>query len=573
MIAAAALGGLAGLAALVVRKHKWALALRRGLWAAVVLLALAAFGLMLGYLLTDRFEYSYVSQHSAKAQAALYKVSALWAGQEGSFLLWSAVLAVTGLPLLRPKGQSAARVFGVYALISACVFTMCAVSQPFVRQAAAPADGIGLTAALQNPWMAAHPPLVFVAYSAMAALAAQSAAFTDAKPPDSVQRWTRFSWVTLGLGIFTGSVWAYNALGWGGFWAWDPIENAALVPWLILCGYLHTGGQAGRARCVLPFAAACVGTFLTRSGILGDMSAHAYTEGDIAVSVLIALLMLGAAGWLIVAKLRRHGQADAGLSRRLWRSGRRLFAVTAYVYAALVFAGTIAPLVLGAETPVAYYTAISIVFALVYTALLLWQDKEALKHRSLAMLAAGTAAVVGAAFALGQVRVWPLLLLWVCVMPLALWAVTGFRTQVWRYYLHHAGIVLMVLGIILSLGLGFSGMAIADPHSDGVVIGGLQASVPHILGSDVTILSSPLLDVIVRGGQAVALPDGSAAIPFETRPMILLFWIGGFLTALGPWLAALVRKTSRLKTADQVADKGQGHGGSASMPPLKGQVP
>lgn len=539
MIAAATLGGLAGLAALIMQKHKWARVLRRGLWATAALLALTAFGLMLGYLLTDRFEYSYVSGHSAKAQAALYKISALWAGQEGSFLLWSAVLAVTGLPLLLAKDGRSARVFGVYALISACVFAMCAVSQPFARQAAAPADGLGLTAALQNPWMAAHPLLVFVAYSAMAALAAHTAAFTDAKPPDSVQKWTRFAWVTLGLGIFTGSVWAYNALGWGGFWAWDPIENAALVPWLILCGYLHTGERAGRARCVLPFAAACVGTFLTRSGILGDASAHAYTEGDIAVSVLIAVLMLGAAGWLIAAKLRGHGKAEAALSGMQQRNGRRLFAAVAYVYAALVFAGTMAPLVIGAETPVAYYTAISVAFAISYTALLLWQDKEALKRRVFAMLAKGTAAAVGAAFALGRVSVWPLLLLWVCAMPLALWTVSGFRTQSCCYYLRHAGIVLMVLGIVLSLGLGVSGVAVADPHGAGAVIGGLPASVTQVLGSDVTILSSPLLDVIARGGQAAMMADGSAAIPFETRPMILLFWIGGFLTALGPWLVAL----------------------------------
>ena len=537
MIAAAALSALAGLAALVVRSSRWAGVLRRSLWIAALLLTLTAFGLMLGYLLSDRFDYSYVSGHSARTQVVIYKVSALWAGQEGSFLLWSVVLAVTGLPLLRVKDGQGARAFGVYALISACVFAMCAVSQPFARQAA-PADGIGLTAALQNPWMAAHPPLVFVAYSAMAALAAQSAAFTNGEVPPGVQKWTRFSWVMLGLGIFTGSVWAYNALGWGGYWAWDPIENAALVPWLMLCGYLHTKERVGRARCVLPFAAACIGTFLTRSGILGDTSAHAYTEGNAAVSVLIAMLVLGAAGWLIAVKLR--GRSKAGAVRPQRRSGRGLFYAVVCVYAALVFAGTIAPLVIGADTPVAYYTAISVAFTLAYTALLLWQDKETLIRRGMAMLAAGTAVTVGAAFALGRVRVWPLLLLWVCVMPLALWAVSGFRPQCWRYYLRHAGIVLMVLGIVLSLGLGVSGLAVVDPHGMNAVIGGIPASVPHVLGSDVAILSAPLTDVIARGGQAAILPDGLVAVPFETRPMILLFWLGGFLTALGPCLAALV---------------------------------
>jgi cytochrome c-type biogenesis protein CcmF len=216
MAAAAVFSGCAGLAALGAKSQK-ALALRRGLWIAAATLAMAAFSLMLYYLLTNRFEYGYVAQHSAKAQPALYKVSALWAGQEGSFLLWSAALSVTGLPLLRGRHAVCKSVRGVRPDCM-FIFVLTAVSNPFARLYATPADGVGLTDALKNPWMACHPPLVFAAYSSMTVLAAHAAVFSEQteEPLGIIQWWTRFSWMALGLGIFTGSIWAYNALGWGG---------------------------------------------------------------------------------------------------------------------------------------------------------------------------------------------------------------------------------------------------------------------------------------------------------------------------------------------------------------------
>ena len=120
---------------------------------------------------------------------------------------------------------------------------MCFISQPFAKMLVIPLDGLGLNGALKDPWMVVHPPLVFVSYSAMAILFAFSATLSHIKSSDEVKSkilyWLRVSWFFLGLGILTGSIWAYKALGWGGYWAWDPIENAALVPWLILCGYLH----------------------------------------------------------------------------------------------------------------------------------------------------------------------------------------------------------------------------------------------------------------------------------------------------------------------------------------------
>lgn len=548
MIASAALCGCAGFTALCMKNQKAALALRRWLWISAATLTLTAVICMLYYLLTDRFEYDYVAQHSAKAQAVLYKISALWAGQEGSFLLWSAVLSLTGLPLLRADDRLSAKVFGAYALISMCLFVMTAVSNPFVRLYMAPADGAGVTQALKNPWMVVHPPLVFVSYSGMAVLAAHAAGFPEQSDMlfRKTQYWSRFSWVMLGLGIFTGSIWAYNALGWGGYWAWDPIENAALVPWLILCGYLHTRGKCSRARCILPFALACFGTFLTRSGILGDTSMHAYTEGGTAASVIIIAMLLGVAGWLTYIKLRRRnkGSSPAPSSaclRSLWAENQRVFAVLTYIFATLILTGTVAPIVTGYSTPMAVYTVFAVAFALVYSVLLLLRDKQTLMHHSFFTMGLSTAIVVGIAFALNATGLYILLLLWVCLMPPCLWIISGFKIQGWRYYVNHIGMVLLIIGVICSLGLAQQGIVIIEPNSNGALINGILVPVARVLNEDVTILTSASTDVIAQGGSAMVLPGDAVAVPFITRPLINLFWIGGFLMILSPLVTIAVR--------------------------------
>ncbi len=539
LITAAVLCGCTGFITLGLRTSKTAFALNRGVWLAVAALTLAAVGFMLHHLLTNRFEYSYVAQHSAKAQAAVYKVSALWAGQEGSFLLWSAVLSVTGLPLSWRKDRQSSKVFGVYTLICMCIFVMTIVSDPFARIYIASVDGVGMTDALKSPWMVAHPPLVFAAYSAMAVLAAY--AVVPEQKGDllhKAQWWVRFSWVMLGLGIFTGSIWAYNALGWGGYWAWDPIENAALVPWLVLCGYLHTRETCTRVRCALPFALACFGTFLTRSGILGDTSAHAYTQGETAVSVIIIAMLMGVSGWIGFALVLRK-KSTAKKSNPF--DNQRLFASLSYITAALVFVGTIAPIITGFPTPTVAFSIVAIVFALTNTALLILQDKQALKRHSFAMMGLSTAIVIGTAFALTAVTLWMLLLLWVCMMPICLWTVSGFKEQNWRYYSNHIGMVLMTVGVIYSLGLGREGIALIPLGSARTIVAGISVPVSSVLTEDVTILSSTLTDVIVQGGNAMMLYDGSVVVSYIMRPMICLFWIGGFLTILSPLFFAMMR--------------------------------
>ena len=518
-------------------------------WYLSALFMLADLGLMISYLAGSRFDYSYVFNHTDRSLSIIYRISALWSGQEGSFLLWAAVLALMGFPVLKAKGEKSGKVFGVYASISFCIFMMCLVSQPFSKLPATPVNGLGMATALQDPWMTVHPPLVFVAYSALGILAALTIGISKVKDTDTIrkiQKWTRISWVFLGLGIFTGSIWAYHALGWGGYWSWDPIENAALVPWLILCGYLHSKEKVSRVRCILPFAIACFGTFLTRSGILKDKSSHAYTEGNPIVSTIIIAFLLAALCWFIISKIRLTGK----MKRRYCTSGimeairdrKSLFSRIVYACSVLIALGTIAPLIFNLNTPVEYYTAVVVIFALAYSFLLMAQDWEALKRRNLLMMAISTFIVIGIAVATGSMNLGWIILLWICLLPLSLWIACRFKTQSPRYYLLHMGMVLLIFGAITSSGLGKESLAIVRPTGRTVDIEGSSVQYGDFAKSDVLIVSKLTGDVIVKCADAFMMPDGSIAIPYITKPFILLFWMGGFMIILSPCIMVFARR-------------------------------
>ena len=197
-------------------------------------LAYAAAGTLTGtlllivyYLSVCDFTYNYVAAHTELSLKTIYRISALWAGQEGSIMLWAAVTMIIRLFGLKDKKADM-----VYSIICICLLALAVASNPFAAGGGQLADGRGLNEALQDPWMVVHPPLVFISYSTMGMLFAKG--FTKVE-----RSWLFASLFFLSLGIMTGSIWAYRELGWGGYWAWDPIENAALIPWLIMCALVH----------------------------------------------------------------------------------------------------------------------------------------------------------------------------------------------------------------------------------------------------------------------------------------------------------------------------------------------
>ena len=528
-------------------------ALRQIFWYLAVAFILTDFALMISYLAGGRFDYGYVFNHTDNSLPVIYRISALWSGQEGSFLLWAVVLALMGIPLLRAKGGNSGKVFGVYASIAFCIFMMCLISQPFTKQPVTPVDGLGMPEVLKDPWMTVHPPLVFIAYSAMGVMAALSIGIstgTDAAAISMIQKWTRISWVFLGLGIFTGSIWAYRALGWGAYWAWDPIENAALAPWLILCGYLHSKEKVSRTRCLLPFSIACFGTFLTRSGILKDKSSHAYTEGNTLVSVIIIIFLLAVLCWYVISKIKKIRKikeiSDPKRIKEAIRNKKLLFTFIIYACSVLIALGTIAPLVFDFNTPVEYYTTVAIIFAVAYSLLLLAQDWEELKRRNLLMMALSTAAVIGITVATGSTNIGLILLVWLCLMPLSLWIACRFKTRNRRYYLFHIGMILLILGAIASSGLGKESIATVKPTGWSADIGGSSVLYADMANRDVLTVSKLTGDVVIQCADMFMMPDGDIAIPYITKPFILLFWIGGFMIILSPCMIVAERIISNL---------------------------
>ena len=262
----------------------------RGRGGAVVVAALlfVAMGILLFGLLMDRFELRYVIEHSARAMPLYLKASALWAGQEGSLLLWAVLQAsATAWLATRPSTHGVALVpwaTALLAVVTTLFVSLCLLTaNPFAPQLGNPADGLGLNPLLRHPAMVLHPPLLYVGYVGLAVPAALALAALIARQPDAFMRaarpWALGSWLFLGVGLLLGARWAYDVLGWGGYWGWDPVENAGLMPWLIATGMLHALGAPRRgvaarawaaALAVVSFLLVIAGTFITRSGMIAS---------------------------------------------------------------------------------------------------------------------------------------------------------------------------------------------------------------------------------------------------------------------------------------------------------------
>src|SRR6202158_104945 len=257
---------------------------------ASLILVVAAFG--------NDFSIAYILHHSNRDLPAPYKFATLWSGQEGSLLFWSLLLATYGL-VLRLRYKTDSRLFAHASVIIAAVqvfFLMLLnfAAHPFaLMQGTLPQDGNGLNPLLQYPEMVIHPPMLYLGYVGFTvpfafALGALIMRYPGEKWIHITRRWTMVTCAFLTCGVFLGAHWAYSVLGWGGYWGWDPVENASLMPWLTGTAFLHsvmmqeTRGMLNVWHMWLVFATfwlAILGTFLTRSGIIS--SVHAFAQSSI----------------------------------------------------------------------------------------------------------------------------------------------------------------------------------------------------------------------------------------------------------------------------------------------------
>jgi cytochrome c-type biogenesis protein CcmF len=309
------------------------------------------------------FSVEYVANHSQLALPTIYKVSAVWAAHEGSLLLWVLILAVWTVAVSRFSrdlpDSFAARVIGVLGLLSTgfLLFTIL-TSNPFLRLSPAPLDGADLNPLLQDPGLAIHPPILYAGYVGFSvafafAIAAMISGNLDQKWAKWTRPWTTAAWMFLTVGIALGSWWAYYELGWGGWWFWDPVENASFMPWLVGTALIHSLAVTEKRGlfkswtlllAIATFSLSLLGTFLVRSGIL--VSVHAFatdpTRGFFILSFL-AIVILGALA--LYAWRAPSLDSDAGFRPLSRETFLMLNNVLLVIAAGLVFLGTLAPLV------------------------------------------------------------------------------------------------------------------------------------------------------------------------------------------------------------------------------------
>jgi cytochrome c-type biogenesis protein CcmF len=445
----------------------------------------AASALLMYLIVTHDYRLSYVYAYSDNLLPVHYLISTFWGGQEGSFLLWIFCGVLLGLPLLRFARAYETRAMLVYNLTLLSLISLLLKQDPFrfhegLTADFIPMDGAGLNPLLQNPWMVIHPPIMFVGYASLAIPFAFAIAalwmrrydeWTKASMP-----WVLTSVVTLGTAIMMGGYWAYETLGWGGYWGWDPVENASLVPWLGTVALTHGMLlQRGRKRfrrlnlilAIASYLLVVYATFLTRSGVLSDFSVHSFVDLGISGWLVFNMLFFLLLGVGLLAYRWREIPGEAGEEPFMSRTVFFVLGVTVLILIGMVvLVGTSSPLItrLWMENPAVvgpdFYNGmgiyLAVVFALVLgtTPFLGWQKvRSEMTIRLVGVLAVvvgslgGLAAVgatdprayiyLGAAVFCGVANVWAI----VEKLQVGAWRKVGGEVS-------HVGIALMLLAFM-----------------------------------------------------------------------------------------------------------------------------
>jgi cytochrome c-type biogenesis protein CcmF len=353
-------------AALIGRKgdEGWVLASRRAVYGACALLTVCVVLIEVAFA-NDDFSFKIVAQHSSIETPTFYKLAAMWSSQEGSLLLWAWVLSIaSSLALYATRSRlreivpyATAVMAGIASFFTGLMLFAGGVN-PFAKSSPVPLDGIGLNPLLQHPSMMIHPPMLYSGYVAFTipfafAIGALITRRLDASWIRATRRFALIAWAFLGFGLLLGARWSYTELGWGGYWAWDPVENAALMPWLIGTAFLHSvmvQEKRGMLKVwnacliVATFSLALLGTFLVRSGVL--QSIHAFGDSTVGPYILglIAVVLVGSTA-LIVSRLddlRSEKRIDSLASREAVFIVNNLLLVA---LCAAIFWGTFFPLI------------------------------------------------------------------------------------------------------------------------------------------------------------------------------------------------------------------------------------
>ena len=346
-------------------------ALGRERWAAVTLPAVAgqfvmvmtAMGCLVTAFVTYDFSVLYVAENSNSALPLFYRVAALWGAHEGSLLLWIFLLACWSIAVAigstRLPRPFAARVLGVLGVLSFgfLLFTL-ATSNPFLRLIPPAPDGRDLNPLLQDPGLAVHPPVLYTGYVGLAvAFAFACAAMLEGRLDQVWARWTRpwttAAWVFLTCGITLGAWWSYYTLGWGGYWAWDPVENASFMPWLVATALIHSLAVTDKRGlfkswtlllAIIAFSLSLLGTFLVRSGVI--VSVHSFAaDPSRGIFILAFLVTIIGSAFTLYAWRAPLLKSSAGFDLSAREAFLLFNNILLVIAAATVFGGTMAPLI------------------------------------------------------------------------------------------------------------------------------------------------------------------------------------------------------------------------------------
>ena len=355
-------GALAGFAGGLKRRLDLAQSGRRALFALCGALLVAVFSLEWALFQHD-FNVEYVWAYTSRNLPIFYTWSALYAGQKGSLLFWATVLSGFGSLALvltpRRHHELLPYVTGVVSVVAAFFLSVMLFggANPFQRLPYTPLDGNGLNPQLQNPGMVFHPPMLYLGYISITipfafAMAALLSKRLHADWLVAIRKWTLLSWLFLSIGICLGMWWAYVELGWGGYWAWDPVENASLLPWLTMTAFLHSvmvqekRGMLKKWNLVLIIGSwllSIFGTFITRSGVIS--SVHSFTQSSVGYFFLFFLVVAAAASFAVYATRLPLLTADAHLESMVSREASFLFNnLVLIVIAFAVLWGTLYPI-------------------------------------------------------------------------------------------------------------------------------------------------------------------------------------------------------------------------------------
>jgi cytochrome c-type biogenesis protein CcmF len=451
-------------------------------------IALSAVVLALLLMMRD-FRIEYVYQYSGMDLPGYYQFAAFWAGQKGSFLIWLFWGTMLGLLVRRTAGPREPAVMAVYTLTLMGLLFILVRENPFVMLGKTPMDGVGLNPLLQDNWMVIHPPIMFIGYASSAIPFAFAMAALWRRDYDGWAArafpWALGGFLVLGTAILMGGYWAYKTLGWGGYWGWDPVENASFIPWIfgtVLIHGLHMERSQGRYRranylfTFLMYISVLYGTFLTRSGVLADFSVHSFV--DLGISGYLTLLLGGfflLGLYLIVSRWREiptRPNEDPFLSRGTFMV---LATITLMIAALVITAGTSAPLLTRfmkdpSQVGPSFYNKVNlpiamlVAFLLALVPYLTWKGTSAREiGRKILWPLAFSAATVAAAGYWGVHDVFHLVFIFLAALALA----SNFQKTLAKMrgagglkdaggYLAHVGVGVMLLGIIASSGYDVS---------------------------------------------------------------------------------------------------------------------